>query len=48
VIDSITNRVTTTIPTGAGPTSIALVPNSRQAYVSNLDSKTLTILDLAR
>jgi YVTN family beta-propeller protein len=48
VIDATTNKVTATIPTGAGPSSIALLPNGQQAYVSNADSGTLTVLQLAR
>jgi len=46
VIDARTNQVTATIPTGAGPTSVAVLPNGRQAYVSNFDGGTLTVLDL--
>jgi DNA-binding beta-propeller fold protein YncE len=38
--------VTATIPTGGSPNTIAILPNARQAYVSNLDSGTLTILEL--
>jgi serine/threonine-protein kinase len=48
VIDATTNQVTATIHTGAGPSSIALLPGGRQAYVSNVDSGTLTVIDLAR
>jgi serine/threonine-protein kinase len=46
VIDARTYQVTATIPTGNGPTSIAVLPNGRQAYVSNLDGVTLTVLEL--
>jgi DNA-binding beta-propeller fold protein YncE len=46
VIDARTNQVTATIPTGTGPTSIAVLPNGRQAYVSNLENGTLTVLEL--
>jgi YVTN family beta-propeller protein len=48
VIDATTNQVTATIPTGAGPSSIALLPNGHQAYVSNVNSGTLTVLNLGR
>ena len=40
-------RVTATIPTGQAPTSIAVLPDGRQAYITNLDSGTLTVVDLA-
>jgi YVTN family beta-propeller protein len=46
VIDARANQVTATLPTGEGPSSIAVLPNGRQAYVSNLDSGTLTVLEL--
>jgi serine/threonine-protein kinase len=46
VINARTNQVTATIPTGANPTSIAVLPNGRQAFVSNLDGGTLTVLEL--
>jgi YVTN family beta-propeller protein len=46
VINARTNQVTATIPTGTRPTSIAVLPNGRQAYVSNVDSGTLTVLEL--
>jgi molecular chaperone DnaK len=46
VIDARTNQVTATLPTGGSPSSIAVLPNGRQAYVSNLDSGTLTVLEL--
>ncbi|MDQ4033917.1 MAG: hypothetical protein M3332_17405 [Actinomycetota bacterium] len=45
VIDAATNQVTD-MPTGENPTSIAILPNGRQAYVSNLNSRTLTVLQL--
>jgi DNA-binding beta-propeller fold protein YncE len=43
-----TNKVTATIPTGTGPSSIAVLPDGHQAYVSNTDSGTLTVVQLAR
>ena len=46
VIDAATNRVTKTIPTGAGPTSITVQPSGDQAYVSNLNGGTVTVLKL--
>jgi serine/threonine-protein kinase len=33
-VNARTYQVTATIPTGNGPTSIAVLPNGRQAYVS--------------
>ena len=47
VISSDGYRVTATIPTGDAPTSVAVLPNGRKAYVSNLNTGTLTVLDLA-
>ena len=35
VINAATSQVTATIPTGATPSSIAVLANGRQAYVSN-------------
>ena len=40
-------RSTATIPTGEAPTSIAVLPDGTKAYVSNLNTGTLTVLDLA-
>jgi len=39
--------VTATIPTGRSPTSMAVLPNGKVGYVSNLDDGTLTLLNLA-
>jgi YVTN family beta-propeller protein len=47
VIDAATNQVTATIPTGASPSSIAVLPSGMEAYVTNLDSGTVTVLELA-
>jgi YVTN family beta-propeller protein len=47
VIDASTGQVTTTLPTGTAPTSIAVLPNGRRAYVSNIEGGTLTVLELA-
>ena len=38
-------RVTATEATGDAPTSIAVLPDGRRAYVSNLNTGTLTILE---
>jgi len=46
VIEATTNQVTANIPTGGISISIAVLPNGRQDYVSNLDSGTLTVLVL--
>jgi DNA-binding beta-propeller fold protein YncE len=46
VIDAATSQVTATIPTGESPTSIAVLPNSQRAYVTNVDSGTLSVLKL--
>jgi DNA-binding beta-propeller fold protein YncE len=39
--------VTATIPTGDAPTSIAVLPDGSQGYVSDLKGGTLTVLYLA-
>ena len=44
VIDAETRTVTATIPTDS-PTSIGVLPNGRYAYVTNLDTGTLTVLN---
>ena len=40
-------KVTATIPTGEAPTSVAVLPDGTKGYVSNLNTGTLTVLDLA-
>jgi DNA-binding beta-propeller fold protein YncE len=35
------------VPVGRGPTSVAVRPDGRQAYVTNLDDGTVTVLNLA-
>ena len=40
-------KVTATIPTGDAPTSIAVLPDGTKGYVSNLNTGTLTVLNLA-
>jgi len=47
VIDTATNQVTATIPTGKGPTSVSVTPDGRRAYVTNLDDGTVRILDIS-
>ena len=47
VFDTATNQVTATVPTGHSPTSVAVAPDGRRAYVTNLRDGTLTILDVA-
>jgi len=39
--------VTATVPTGDAPTSVAVLPDGRRAYVTNLHDGTLTVLNLA-
>jgi DNA-binding beta-propeller fold protein YncE len=47
VIDTDTETVTATIPTGKSPTSIAVLPDGSAAYVSNLGDGTLSVLKIA-
>ena len=44
VVDMVTRTVTASIPT-TQPTSIAVTPDGRKAYVTNLSAGTLTILN---
>jgi serine/threonine-protein kinase len=46
VIDTATNLVTARLPTGGAPTSVSVLPNGRQAYVTNLNEGTVRILDI--
>jgi YVTN family beta-propeller protein len=39
--------VTTTIPVNNGPMEVATTPDGRQAYVTNFDANTLSIIDTA-
>ena len=48
VFDAATFQVTATVPTGDSPTSIAVAPDGRRAYVTNLRDGTLTVLDVGR
>src|SRR4029079_2550725 len=47
VFDAATFQVTATVPTGDGPTSVAVAPDGRRAYVTNLNDGTHTVLDVA-
>ena len=47
MIDTATNQVTATIPTGDGPTSVSVTPDGRRAYVTNLNDGTVRVLDIA-
>jgi DNA-binding beta-propeller fold protein YncE len=47
VIDVGTLTVTATIPTGAAPTSTAVLPDGRTGYVSDFGAGTLTVLNLS-
>ena len=38
--------VTATIPTGASPTSIAVLPDGTTGFVTNLKDGTITLLNL--
>ena len=48
VVDTTTNTVVTTIPVGAEPTSVAITPDGRYAYVVNsvLYSNTVSVIDI--
>jgi YVTN family beta-propeller protein len=47
VIDTETRAVTATIPTDS-PSSIAVHPDGRHAYVTNLNTGTLTLLNISQ
>jgi YVTN family beta-propeller protein len=47
VINTDTWTATATVPTGDAPTSIAVLPDGSRAFVTNLNSGTLSVLDLA-
>ena len=44
VVDTTGNRVTASIPTGDGPTSVSVLPDGRQAFVTNLRAGTVRVL----
>ena len=48
VIDAATNHVIGSIPTGKAPTSIAVLPNGHQAYVTDEGDGTIEILNIAK
>jgi YVTN family beta-propeller protein len=54
LIDTRTNTITTTIPTGSGsdvspiPSSVAVTPDGRVAYVVRINSDTVSAIDLVR
>jgi serine/threonine-protein kinase len=47
VLDTNTFEITATVPTGRSPTSVAVGPDGRQAYVTNLADGTITVLNIA-
>lgn len=47
VIDTITNTVVATIPTGSQPTSVQITPDGTKAYVVNRLSNNITVIDRA-
>jgi DNA-binding beta-propeller fold protein YncE len=40
--------VTAEVPVPGGPTSVSMLPNGMQAYVTMLESGTVMVLDVAR
>jgi DNA-binding beta-propeller fold protein YncE len=48
VIDPIAGMVTAYPGTGDGPVAVACAPDGRTAYVANLNSGTVTVLDTAQ
>jgi YVTN family beta-propeller protein len=46
-IDTTTNKVVATIPTGAAPVNPTFTPDHRQVYVSNSQANTITVIDVA-
>jgi YVTN family beta-propeller protein len=47
VIDTATNKVTTTIPVGSFPFGVAVAPDGRRAYIANDGSETVSVIDTA-
>ena len=47
VIDTATNKVTTTIPVGTGPYGVAVSSDGKKVYVANNDSNTVSVIDTA-
>ena len=48
MIDTVANKVTAEVPAGNAPTSISVLPNGRQAYVTNEGDGTIDVLDIAK
>jgi DNA-binding beta-propeller fold protein YncE len=48
VIDTANNHVIAEIPAGKQPTSISVLPNGRQAYVSDEGDGTIEILNIPK
>src|SRR5262245_62143101 len=47
VIDPTTDQITTKIPLGVHPIRFAMTPDGRKAYVSNVQSGTVSVIDTA-
>lgn len=47
VIDTVGNRVLTSIPVGSGPRGVAVHPSAGRAYVANSNSNTVSVIDIA-
>lgn len=45
--DTATRQVTGMVPSGNGPSGVAVSPDRQTAYVSNMNGNTVTVLDLA-
>ena len=45
VIDTATNKVTATVDVGYHPVGVAVSPDGKKVYVSNLDSGTVSVID---
>ena len=48
MIDTADNRVIAEIPTGKAPTSISVLPNGRQAYVTDEGDGTIEMLNIPK
>jgi len=47
VIDTVGNRVLTSIPVGSGPRGVAVHTSAGRAYVANSNSNTVSVIDIA-
>jgi YVTN family beta-propeller protein len=47
VIDTDTNTVTATIPVGDNPDGVAVTPDGRKVFVTNIDSNNVSVIDAA-